>query len=293
MFEWRRTAPDAMTAEPVAPSLGIDEAQAVLHGRRRGILVAANGGLANQDALANSLAAIQAAIDHGLPMAVVDVCQTPDGMSVLDLDHALSHGTGPRAQWRDLDYESLRVRTSQAPNGPAAAVTEALELARGRIVLGLRLRNAELPAIVAVIDKMNLSDEVLVFVTTAQQAQAARPYLQRQRPIMIGFDAPTPERLSRIESTPPWPTIVQLGPQALSSANVARVLAMGARVMVHQRGVLLVQIGSELRPYHKLGVTVVLTDWPRQLIREMQQINQEVGAVVTERPASTRPSESN
>ncbi len=265
----RRTASAPPPAAPIAPA----HARAILRGRARGILLAANGGLTSQTALPNSLAAVQSAIDNGLPMVVLDVCQTHDEVCVLDLDHALTRDPGRPNSLKGLDYEQLRARTAQSTNGPVPTLSKALELARGLILVGLRLRTAELPDVVAVVDEADLADQVVLLVTTQAQIRAARPYLRGNATVLIGFDAPTPERLNEIESTPPWPSVITLGPATLSPANIARAQAMGARVMVHQRGTLLVRIGTRLRPYHRMGVAVILTDWPRELIQEMREIN--------------------
>ncbi len=289
-----RRAPDEPTSSPTQ-GFRLCDAQAILLGRARGILVAANGGLTNEAAPPNSLAAIQAAIDLGLPMVVVDVCQTPDKVCVLDRNHALTQAGSPRHRRPASERQPLRPGGPQGPDAPIPTLSEALALAGGRVLMGLRLRSAELPAVVAVIDKTGLADQVLVIATTADQVRQATPYLQRTPPILIGFEALTQDRLTGIESTPPWPAIVQLGPETFSSTSIARTQAMGARVLVHQRGVLLVRTGAGLAPYHRMGATILLTDWPRQLIREMREINAQDGtshptqdATVSRPPASDR-----
>jgi len=280
-----RRAPDEATPSP-AQGFYLSDAQAILLGRARGILVAANGGLTNEAAPPNSLAAIQAAIDLGLPMVVVDVCQTPDRVCVLDRDHTLAHAGSSQRRRRPAEDRPPRPGAPQGPDAPIPTLSEALALARGRVLVGLRLRSTELPAVVAVIDEMGLADQVLVLATTAAQIRQAAPYLQRTPPLLIGFDALTQDRLAGIESTPPWPAIVQLGPKTFSPTSIARTQAMGARVMVHQRGVLLVRTGAGLAPYHKMGVTILLTDWPRQLIREMREINGQAGTPYSPREAT-------
>lgn len=271
-----RDEPAEDSAQPAPVPIGLDHSRALFRGRIDGILLAANTGLVCLKSPPNSLASVQAAIDLGLPMVVVDVCQTADGVCVLNLDHSVTRPASTRPPSTGA--------TSQRADGRLPRLSDVLSLARGKILLGLRLQSADLSHVVDEIDKTDLAEQVVVLLTTSAQVRQARPYLQRQPPILMGFDALTPERLARLESTPPWPALVQLGPLTLSPASIARVHAMGARVMVHQRGVLLVRVGSDLAPYHRMGVSVILTDWPRHLLAEMQAINRSAAA-----PAATAP----
>lgn len=286
MWQRLRNASDderSNTAEDSRPDpLTLAKAQAILRGDRPGILVAANGGLTHLPtkddstkgvALPNSLAALQGAIDAGIPMVVVEARTTADGVAVLDLDRLSQRAGTGRLDIETSDLATLRGQTEGSVNGPIPTLAEALEVARGRLLVGVRPSGDMLEPIVGDIDRAGLADQVIVVLEGPRQVHVARPYLKREGPVLIGLTAPTPERLAEIEASPPWPMLVHLGHRAVSPSNIAQVNAMGARAMVHQRGVLLVRIGADLRPFHRLGVTVVLTDWPRQLLREMREIN--------------------
>ncbi len=289
----------AEAARPEPMSLAV--AQAVLRGDRPGILVAANGGLtslptkddATKDmALPNSLAALRGAIDAGIPMIVVEVRTTADGVAVLDLDRLSQRGGSGRLNIDQTDLATLRSQTEDRANGPIPTLVEALEAARGRLLVGVRPGGDRIEPIVTDIDRTGLTDQVVVLMDGPRQAQSARPYLKRDPPILIGMTAPTPERLTAIETSPPWPMLVHLGHGAVSPSNIGRVNAMGARAMVHQRGVLLVRIGTDLKPFYRIGVTVVLTDWPRQLLREMRELNAQAVPAEQEPVEQDQPQES-
>ncbi|MBN1342468.1 MAG: hypothetical protein JXQ73_07295 [Phycisphaerae bacterium] len=272
---WRQEA-GAEPDQPKTPApLSLTEAQAILHGKARGMLVAANGGLAGQAAPANSLRAVEDAIDRGLPMVVVDVTQTPQGLCVLGTTPPATRPAPSRQQWTGAGHDQPPESAPPSASSSSPVLRSALEITRDRILIGLRLHDVVLSSIVPVIDEMKLTDQVLLLTSDSRQIKEAKPYLQRDPPIMLGVRALTADRLAQIESTPPWPTMIELGPQTLSPSSIARVHAMGARVLVHQRGVLLVRVGSDLMPYFRMGVAVILTDWPRQLLREMRQINEQ------------------
>jgi len=251
-------------AQPLA------QAQAVLEGRASGILVAANGGATGSTAEANTRAALKSAVALNVPMAVMDVSQEADGTLVL--------GRSLIAPGRDAQPSTeqgpVLPAASQPEPTPLPTLAETLKLIDGRILLGIRLCGARSADVVAAVERAGLGQQVIVFAETPSDAQAARECLRRKTPVRFLFDASTPEGLSHIEATPPWPALVALGPQTLNLQNIARIQAIGAKVLVHQRRLLLVRIGSNLAPYHKMGVSIVLTDWPRQLLKEMRQINQ-------------------
>ncbi len=272
---WRETAAEGEPGE-ANPNIDPAEIQAILRGRRPGILVAANGGMTSLEALPNSLAAIRAAIEWGVPMVVLDVCQTADGAFVLDLDHQADKSDPP---WTQLTLEEIRAKTADHPNGPAPTLAEALEATGARVLTGLRLRAVRVADVVQVVEDLNMTTHVLLVATTRDHVAQCRKVLQEKSPVLVCVRAPTPDALARIEARPPWPDVVQLDVQTLSPANIARVQSMGARTMVHQRGVLLVRVGSNLEPYHRMGVTILLTDWPRQLLPEMQRINRRTPTV--------------
>jgi hypothetical protein len=249
------------------------QAKGVLRGQARGILLAANCGVTGIKNPPNSLAALRAAIDLGVPMVVVDVGQTADGIWVLDLDHGLCGGSASGKPLEKCRRSDLPASTRPGSPSEVPTLSDALELARGRLLVGIRPFCGALQDLVQLIDGLEMADQVILFATRPIDAQVATGLLQKKTSQMFLFDALAPDQLSQMEVRPPWPTLVQLGPETLSLDSMSRVQAMGARVLVHQRGLLLVRIGSALDPYYRMGVVVLLTDWPRQLVPEMKRLN--------------------
>ncbi len=272
---WRSAErmPTTSSSDGVIASDVFRKALPVLRGTANGILVAANNGLIGSDCQANSLASIRATIDHRLPMAVVGVCQASDGTCFLDTANTFANRAAADTPPNPFSMGELRSLSTESASERFPLLSEALELARGRLILGLRLVGTRLTDVVRMVEDKGLTDQIIIFAGTPTDATAATRILQRNSAVMFAFNVATPAELARIEATPPWPTWILLGPEALSHTNVSRVHAMGARVIVYQRGLLLVRIGAGLAPYHTMGVTVLMTDWPRQLIREMEDIN--------------------
>jgi glycerophosphoryl diester phosphodiesterase len=94
----------------------------------------------------NTLSAVRKAIDSGADYAEVDVQQTADGVVVLLHDSDLKRVAGDSRRIAELPYDDVRKLDVGTWFGPAFAservptLTEAIDLARGRIKLNIELK---------------------------------------------------------------------------------------------------------------------------------------------------------
>lgn len=124
----------------------------VLHPANARVLVAAHRG-AWKCAPENSLAAIDTAVELGADIVECDVRATRDGVLVLLHDATLDRMTDLEGEVADIEWTELRQARLRQSNGGAeqpltmhrpATLSEALECARGRVVLNIDTKAGEL-----------------------------------------------------------------------------------------------------------------------------------------------------
>ncbi|MBB3996600.1 glycerophosphodiester phosphodiesterase family protein [Aureimonas pseudogalii] len=150
----------------------------------RGVLVVAHRGVWT-DAPENSLAAIRAAVALGLDMVEIDARLAADGTPVVIHDATLDRTTGLSGRVGSLAAGAQRsARLRMGEGGPDAPVTderlptlaEALEEARGRILVNIDTKStAELPAVMALVQDLGMTDEVVVKAAVDPERVAELP----------------------------------------------------------------------------------------------------------------------
>jgi len=151
----------------------------LLHPRHARVLVAAHRG-AWSWAPENSLAAIDEAVAHGADIVECDVCATRDEVLVLLHDATVDRMTTRSGRVAELSWAELRqARLKAGAGGAEAAVTslrvatlsEALECARGRVVVNIDTKVAALADRVAqAVVSAGMADQVFVKAAIAGPA---------------------------------------------------------------------------------------------------------------------------
>lgn len=144
----------------------------------RSVLVCAHRGDWRQ-APENSLQAIQNCVDMGVDIVEIDIQQTKDGQLILLHDETLDRTTTGRGAIKDWTLDSLR--TLYLRNGIGTAtrhriptLREALELAKGQILLYLDKSINKIPELMALLKEMDLVDHaVFMLPFTYEQARTA------------------------------------------------------------------------------------------------------------------------
>lgn len=123
----------------------------------------------------NSLDGIARCIADGIDIGEIDVRTTRDGALVLMHDERVDRTTDGQGAVADLSLDQIRrLRLRQRGGGADTAMTarrvptlqEALALARGRILLNLDVKAAQIPALVAAIMETDTARDVLLNVDT-------------------------------------------------------------------------------------------------------------------------------
>jgi glycerophosphoryl diester phosphodiesterase len=118
----------------------------------------------------NSLAGIAACIDMGVDMVEIDVHITSDGQLVIMHDDSVdrtTNGTGLISSLTLAQIKALSLKEGEG--GPAAALTsykvptveEALDVARGKVLVNLHAKGNTLLPTLALVRKLGFTDQVL------------------------------------------------------------------------------------------------------------------------------------
>lgn len=119
----------------------------------------------------NSIAAIKACIKAGVDMIEIDVRSTRDGQLVLMHDATIDRTTNGQGLVADIDKAVLdRLRLRQSAGGAEAPVTEhrvptleeALQAARGQILVNLDLKVAQESHVTDLVERMGMSRQILM-----------------------------------------------------------------------------------------------------------------------------------
>lgn len=121
----------------------------------------------------NSLKAINTAIEAGADMVEIDIRSTSDGILVLMHDKTIDRTTNGNGSLSSIDFAQLKrykLKDSQGKiTGESVPILEeALKLGQGKIFFNLDIANKDIPVhkIVALIQKLKMEDEVLLYTST-------------------------------------------------------------------------------------------------------------------------------
>ncbi len=152
------------------PTLAADRAERIIEAwhdaREDTVLVVAHRG-AWREAPENSLAAIEASIAMGCDMVEIDVRQARDGGFVLMHDTTLdrtTETTGPVNARTTDELTALRLRDHEGSltDHRVPTLREALETARGRVMLNLDKCGNYLPEVLALAEEVGVLDHIVV-----------------------------------------------------------------------------------------------------------------------------------
>jgi glycerophosphoryl diester phosphodiesterase len=116
----------------------------------------------------NSIPAIKQAIDLGVDIIELDVKVTLDSMVVINHDHTIDRtttGTGNPEEytWGELQKFKLKMPDGTFTSERLATLEEALNLAKGKAMIDIDLKTANLKPVVDVVKKTGMTDQVLFF----------------------------------------------------------------------------------------------------------------------------------
>lgn len=240
------------------------------------VLVTAHRG-AHGDAPENSLLAIENAIELGVDIIEVDLRFTRDGVPILLHDPTLDRtttGSGPVSEQGFDEVRKLRLltRDGQLTDQLIPTLTEALEAARGRVILDLDIKTGPVTSIVSRVVETQSLETALFFsggIDTMLEIAAMHPGLllmPRAR------DLASTRRVSRQFQ----PEVIHIDPSFNTDETSAAAAASDSRVWINALGqpdvlILTGRPGEAIEPLLAHGASIIQTDLPGQVLDYLRQ----------------------
>jgi len=192
----------------------------------------------------NSIGSITDAADLGCHMIELDVRETNDGHFVLMHDSTVDRTTNGSGKMSDFSLASItrlslmdgiRITTERVPT-----MRDALEAARGRILVNLDLKGVDLARVAREAQDIGMLDHCLFKVTWTEQAEVEARRTRAEIPgVMIMPLVRTVEQLDRAladDSDLPIEFVLAEGTEHMTEAHLSRVRAAGRRPWANSLG---------------------------------------------------------
>jgi glycerophosphoryl diester phosphodiesterase len=245
----------------------------------------------------NSLAAIEACIALGVDMAEIDIQRSADGELVLMHDLSVDRTTNGSGAVADLELSQLRTLRLRADKGGSDRVLtdqkvptlrEAMEVARGRILLNIDAKADVYADVSKLLVSMNMADQVLMKMPAAPDDPRLRASpLMRQAhfmPVIVegAGHGPIDTLLPGYSDLTPVAYEIVFENRPYFEAGLTAMRASGRRIWVntllprhaagHTDSVALSDPGAHWGRLVGEGVNMIQTDEPRALIGYLCQV---------------------
>ena len=265
-------------AQAVGQDTPTDRLAALLDDEQSPYVMVAAHRAAHDGVPENSLAAIEQAIALGVDIIEIDVRTTSDGVPVILHDQHVDRTTDGQGDVEMLSWAEVRALRLIAADGESLSdehppsLEAALRLAKDRILVDLDMKTDRVDAVMAVIQRLDMEDQVFWFdsdLAVLDRAQALDPDTQvMPRAHAVTDIAPLCARYA------PMPVIhIDPGFNRLETVDAAR--ACGARVWINALGDVDAALGSgETETLDVLlggGATIIQTDRPEALIAVLER----------------------
>ncbi|NBB63480.1 glycerophosphodiester phosphodiesterase [Pseudomonas sp. ODNR1LW] len=255
-------------AEPVCGTTGVmTRLQTALAQPRGELLIAAHraGHLRSPE---NSLAAIEEAVQARADIIEIDVKVSADGVPFLMHDQTVARTTDGSGEAEGLTYAQVRA-LRLADGSPPPTLVEALRSACGRVLVDLDLKTDRVAPIVAVVEGLGMTDQVLFFDSDSRVlAQVRRLAPETRLMPRVG----RPDGLAAATTGLSPVVVIHGDPDSLSPDLQADIRALPARVWVNSLGEVDTALADgapdlcpRLRALVNLDANIIQTDRPQNL----------------------------
>lgn len=245
--------------------------KALAEPHRNKILVAAHRGV-HHEVPENSLAAIEAAIKQGVDIVEIDVKVSSDGIPFLMHDQTIDRTTNGKGDAEGFTFQALS-RLQLKHRGKQTSyhiptLEEALQLAKGKIVLDLDLKTDKLDPILHTVAKVKAQREVIFFDSDYKQLAKVKAANSSLKLMPRSHDLKEADKALALFE----PSIVHLDESFYTNTVTAHIKNKGANVWMNTLGDLDKMIAqqadlSELDKFLAKGANIIQTDEPEKLLR--------------------------
>ncbi|WP_396592659.1 glycerophosphodiester phosphodiesterase family protein [Brevundimonas sp. R86498] len=266
----------AATPAPADPVCGATAVMSRLQAelaRPRGTLLIAAHRAGHLEAPENSLTAIDEAVRAGADIIEIDVKVSADGVPFLMHDQTVTRTTGGVGDAERLTYAQVRNLRLEGSPEPPPTLVEALRSACGRVLVDLDLKTDRIAPIVAVVEGLEMTDQVLFFdsdIGVLRQVQRLAPKA------MVMPRVGRPDGLASAAAGLTLVFVVHGDPDSLTSDLQAEIRGLPARTWVNSLGEVDAALAADqpdlchrLRALLALDANVIQTDRPHDLRRAL------------------------
>ena len=246
----------------------MERLQADLDQPRGALLIAAHRG-GHLHAPENSLAAIDEAVAEGADIIEIDIKVSADGVPYLMHDQTVTRTTGGKGDAERLTYAQVRSLTLKGGAEPPPTLLEALRRSCGRVLVDLDLKTDRVAPIVAVVEGLGITDQVIFFDGDSDVLRSVRKLAPKAR--VMPRVAKADSLRDKAAGLAPI-TVIHGDPESLTPGLQAGVRALPARTWINSLDEVDDVIAAEapdvcvrLRALVGLDANVIQTDQPRRL----------------------------
>ena len=258
-------------ADPVCGQTAVmSRLQAELAKPRGALLIAAHRA-GHLEAPENSLAAIDEAVREGADIVEIDVKVSADGVPFLMHDQTVTRTTGGAGEAESLTYAQLRRLRLEDSSEPPPTLVEAFRKTCGRVLVDLDLKTDRIGPVVAAVQGLGMTDQVVFFDSDGAVLRAVRELAPRA--LLMPRVSRSDGLAAAVEGLPAA-TIIHGDPESLTPQLRNGARALPARIWVNSLGdvdealaVRAPDLCLRLEGLLVLDANVIQTDRPRGLRR--------------------------
>lgn len=220
-------------ADPVCgETAAVSRLQAELAKPRGALLIAAHRA-GHLEAPENSLAAVDEAVRAGADIVEIDVKVSADGVPFLMHDRTVTRTTGGVGEAESLTYAQVRHLRLEDSSEPPPNLVEALRRTCGRVLVDLDLKTDNIAPVVAVVEGLGMTDQVLFFDSDSTVLQRVRR-LTPKAIVMPRVSRPDDLMTALADMAPV--AVIHSDPESLTPQLRTDIRALPARVWVNSLG---------------------------------------------------------
>lgn len=240
------------------------------------VLVASHRGTHN-DFPENSMAAFKRGIEIGVDVIEMDVRHTKDDSLVIMHDATVDRMTNGKGAVADFTYEEIR-KLRLKFNGVLTdekipSLEEALNLARGKVLVDLDIKTSHVPEIIKVVDRTQTANTTFFFLGRGIYAKMLKEKNAAYRTLVRTHQASDIDSVFAVTKT----EAVHIDTSHYTTAVTGKIKANGARIWINALGDTDKKAaGGDLEAYGELlknGANMIQTDYPALLIKYLKSKN--------------------
>lgn len=240
------------------------------------VLIASHRGTHN-DFPENSMAAFKKGIELGIDVIELDVRHTKDDSLVVMHDGSVDRTTNGKGKVSDLTFEEIRKLrlkfNGQLTDQQVPTLEEALNLAKGKILVDLDIKTNKIPEIMKVVDRTKTVNTTMFFLGRPVYAKMIKEKNPGIRTLVRTHKPADIDSLFALTKT----EAVHIDPSHNTVEVTSKIRKNGGRVWINALGPIDKRAAAgDLEAYGELlmnGANMVQTDYPALLMKYLKSKN--------------------